>query len=137
MLSREDKRLAHKQIDELRRNPPKITQEHVDGAKKLFKQHEAHEAQKDRDIRREIKDFSKDLSGFVHNHFNGVGAIFHGVGDGKKVICAFPGCGRHESIMHNMKDGKWYDHEHRWFGNLTEEQKQKERKCLLTRQTKK
>ena len=130
MLTREDKRIAHQRINQLRRNPPKVTQEHKDGARKMFQKHKEYEAEKDRDIAREQKAFSKDLAGYVYNHINGVGSVFHGVGDGrvKEITCNFPGCGKHESTMYNSKDGKWYDSEHRWFGNLTEEQKQKELK---------
>lgn len=137
MLSREDKRSAYRQIEKIRKNPPIITQEHRDGAKQLLKQHEKNETKKDEEIKGELKDFSRDLAGFVHNHTQGVGKIFHGFGVGKKVICRFPSCQKHESQMHNMNDGKWYCQEHRWFGNLTEQQKRKERLCLLTKQKKK
>ena len=128
MLKSHDIRAANQMIEKLRRNPPKVTREHWDQAGKLLEKDKALKAEKDRDISREIKDFSKDLSGFVHNHVNGVGAVFHGIGEGKakNITCSFPGCGKHESTMYNAKDGKWYDSEHRWFGNLNEEQKQKE-----------
>ncbi len=107
-------------------------QEHKDGAKKLLENHKAIEAEKDKDIKREIKDFSKDLSGFVHNHLNGVGEYFHGIGEGKKVNCKL--CDRHESTMYYCKDGKWYCPEHRWFGNLTKEQKDNERSSYVNQQ---
>jgi len=123
MISNEDKRIAYRTIEKLRKNPPKVTQEHRDGAKKLLEQHKANEAEKDRDIRREVKDFSKDLAGFVHTHLNGVGELFHGIGDGKKVDCSH--CGNHSSQMYNMNDGKWYCHEHRWLGDLNDEERKR------------
>mgnify|MGYP001591228163 FL=1 len=128
MLSKEDKRIAYRRIEEIRRNPPKITREHWDHADKLLKQNEAEEAKKDKDIKGELKDLSKDLSGFVYNQISGVGKIFHGIGEGKKSVCSV--CEQHESRMYNMKDGKWYCQEHRWLGNLKTEQQEKERSCL-------
>ena len=113
-------------IEKLRRNPPKVTRQHWDQAGELLKRDKEIKDEKDRDIRREIKDFSKDLSGFVYNRIKGVGEIFNGFGEGraKEIKCSF--CEQHESIMHHMKDSKWYCPAHKWFGDLTEEQKQKE-----------
>lgn len=126
MIDKETKRLAKKKVEELRRNPPRITKEHLDGADKLLQKQKEFEKKKDLDIVRERQAFSKDIAGYVHNHINGVGVLFHGIGEGKKVVCAFPGCGKHEGTMFNMNDGKWYDSEHKWFGNLTEQQKERE-----------
>lgn len=134
MMSREDKFKAEKMINDLRRNPPRLTKSDWAAGKKALQDHKDHEARKDEDIKREIGDLSKDLSGFVYNQINGIGALFHGIGEGKKVLCSI--CLKHESTMHNMNDGKWYCSEHRWFGDLNEEQKEKERKCLLTRRRK-
>lgn len=96
----------------------------------MFQKHKEYEAEKDRDIAREQKAFSKDLAGFVYNRIKGVGQIFHGFGEGKarSILCSI--CEQHESQMFNMKDGKWYCTEHRWFGDLNNGQQQKERKCL-------
>jgi len=129
-LSKDDIRIAKKRSQDLRRNPPKVTQEHRNKAKDLEKQQIAFEESKDRDIVRERKALSKDIAGYVYNQYQGVGAKFHGIGEGKKVYCAFPGCGKHEGTMHNMKDNKWYDSEHRWFGDLNEQEKEKELSCL-------
>lgn len=126
MITANDKRLAEKAIHELRRNPPKITQADREGGERLFKEHQRFEDQKERDIRSETKDFSKDLAGYVHNQINGVGDMFNGIGSGKKAICKFSKCGKHESQMFNMADGKWYCSEHKWFGRLNKDQKQKE-----------
>lgn len=114
-------------IENIRKHPPKITQEHRDGAAQLLKKHQENEEKKDRESKKEIKDFSKDISGFVYNQIRGIGKVFHGFGEGKKVLCSFPDCGKHESQMFNKKDGQWYCGEHRWFGDLTEKQKQEER----------
>ena len=127
MLNKEQKRLAYQRIEKLRKNPTKVTRSDWIESGKLIEKHKADEAKKEKNIKSELKDFSKDLSGYVHNHLNGVGQLFHGIGQGRarEIRCSF--CERHESTMHNTKDGKWYCTEHRWFGNLTEEQKQKER----------
>lgn len=128
MLDKESKRIAKKRVEELRRNPPKITQADRDGADRMFKQHQEFEAQKDRDIERDRQAFAKDLAGFTYNHLVGVGKLFHGIGECKtrNIKCQFPDCGAHEGEMYNMKDGKWYCSHHKSFGNLTEEQKEKE-----------
>lgn len=134
MLSNEDKRIAGKRIAELRKNPPRLTKSDWAAGRKALQEHNKNEERKDKDIKREIGDLSKDLAGFVHNQINGVGKVFHGIGEGKKVICSF--CEQHEARMFNMNDGKWYCQEHRWFGNLNEEQKRKEQSCLSTKRSK-
>src|SRR3972149_4097613 len=124
MLSREDKYAANKMIHELRSNPPVVTQEHKNEGKKILKQHKENQAQKDREIKGELKDFAKDLSGHIYNKLSGVGQMFHGIGEGKKKDCSY--CMQHHTAMYHMSDGKWYCGGHKWFGNLTEEQKRKE-----------
>lgn len=128
MLDAESKRIARRRVEELRRNPPKVTQADIEGADRLFKEHQDFEAAKDRDIERERKALAKDVGSFAYNQISGVGQLFHGIGEGKvnKIKCQFPGCGAHEGEMYNMKDGKWYCGHHKSFGNLTKEQKQKE-----------
>ena len=128
MLNREDERIAYQRIEEINRNPPKITRKDWDFADKLVKEDKDAKAKKSKDVKNELKDLSKDLSGFVYNHISGVGKIFHGIGEGKKSVCSV--CEQHESRMYNMNDGKWYCQEHRWLGNLTTEQQEKERSCL-------
>lgn len=125
-LSKEDVRIARKKVQDLRKNPTRTTEADRQGAKEMFKKHEAFEKEKDDDIARDRKAVSKDLAGFFYNHTQGVGELFHGIGEGKKAYCSFPDCGVHEGEMFNMKDGKWYCRGHRDFGNLTEEQKEKE-----------
>ena len=134
MLSRHDKREAMKRVEELQRNPPKVLPQHIEGAKQLLEQNKKFEAEKDRDIKRELQGLSKDCASFVHNRVNGVGQLFHGFGQGKRVLCSI--CEQHDSSMFNMNDGQWYCAEHRWFGNLTDEQKERERTCLSSKDTK-
>lgn len=136
MIDKSKKREILRRAEQLKKNPPKITQEHHDGAKKLLEQNKKFYESKDRTLANERKAFAKDVGDWTHNQIKGVGKLFHGFGEGKKTLCAFPGCGKHEGQMFNMNDGQWYDSEHRWFGNLTQEQQERERsQCLSTKQT--
>ena len=119
-------------IQELKKNPPRILPEHRAGAKRLLDQHNAHEIEKERDIARERKALAKDVASFAFNHTVGIGQIFHGIGEGKKNKCHI--CEEHKSQMFNMKDNQWYCSEHRWFGELNEEEKEKELLCLKTKE---
>ena len=128
MINKTEKREVKRAIEKLRRNPPKVTPQDHAHAQRLLDQNKKFEESKDRDIERERKALAKDVAGFVHTQFNGVGTLFHGFGEGKKALCSI--CEQHESQMHNMNDGQWYCSEHRWFGNLSKEQQKKERVCL-------
>ena len=104
-------------VEQLRKQAVNVTAEHFAGAKKLLDQHNAFEAAKDKDVANERKALAKDVAGFVHNQYNGVGVLFHGFGEGKRTTCEI--CKEHQSSMYNQKDGRWYCAEHRWFGNLS------------------
>lgn len=125
-LSKEDIRIARRKVAELRKNPPRVSEADRQGAKDMLKQHDAFEKEKQDDIARDRKAVSKDLAGFFYNHTQGVGELFHGIGESRKAYCSFPDCGVHEGEMFNMNDHKWYCRSHKDFGNLTVEQKEKE-----------
>lgn len=125
MITKENKKKILARAQQLKKNAPKVTEEHKRQAAELFKKHQEFERSKDRSIENERKGLAKDVAGFVHTHLNGVGQLFNGFGEGKKVVCCL--CKEHKGQMHNMKDGQWYCAEHRWFGNLTKEEQEKER----------
>ena len=127
-LTKEEIKIGKQRVAELRKNPPKITEEGRRKADAMFSEHQEFERSKDRSIVNERQALAKDVAGFVHNHVNGVGAMFHGIGEGKarSIVCSFPGCGKHEGEMFNMKDGEWYCRGHKEFGNLDLSQKIKE-----------
>jgi len=127
-LTKEQIRIGKQKVADLRRNPTKITEADRRAADAEFKKQQDFERSKDRSLENERKGLAQDVAGFVHNHVNGVGTLFHGIGPGKtrQITCEFPGCGIHEGEMFNMKDSKWYCGNHKGFGNLEESQKQKE-----------
>lgn len=134
MISKENKAKALKRIREIEKNPPVITEAHRRHAAKLLEQNKKFYEDKDRGIDNERKAISKDLAGWVHNQYNGVGKVFHGYGEGKmrKIKCWF--CGQHCSSEFFSLNGKWYGKEHKQFSNLNEEEQERERKsCLLTK----
>lgn len=121
-MNKINKEKALQRIKELRKNPPKVTEEHHKGAARMLEQHKKFEESKDRSISNERKGLAKDVASFVYNQVNGVGQLFNGIGEGKKHRCSI--C--KERAVFNTNDHKWYCAEHRWFGNLSEEQQKKE-----------
>jgi hypothetical protein len=123
-MDKESKRIAMQTIERIKKNPPKITRQDWDASKKLLAEHMSNEDTKDRHIKSDIDNLSRELAGFAYNSIKGCGKLFYGIGNGKKAICSY--CGEHSGQMYNMNDCRWYCSEHKWFGNLTEKQKEKE-----------
>lgn len=111
----------------LKKQTPKVTQEHIEGGKKMLEKVIKFDEEKERSHRNEIRGLAEDVGSFVHNAVHGVGELFHGYGEGKKHLCSI--C--LENAIFNTMDGRWYCSEHRWFGNLKTEQQEKERTCLF------
>lgn len=133
MLSREEKYKANQRIKELKKNPPKPTHDDHVAAERLLNKWQKFEEDKEKDCRRELKDACYEAAGDVDRLVTrgAVSTVVHGIGEGKKVNCDV--CQEHDSQMFFKKDNKWYCAEHRWFGDLTDEQKEKERICLSTK----
>lgn len=133
-MDREGKYKALKQIEAIKKNPPKITAEHWAGAKKMELKERARQAQIDKDIDTEVKAIAKDMGEFTHGVMAGVGGSvrkFNGFGEGKakRLICAF--CGEHCSDQWHHINDKWYGKEHEQFARLTRADQKRERVCLL------
>lgn len=117
---------------QLRKQVPKVTQEHIEGGKRMLEQVKKFEEEKDRSAKAELNGLAKDVGSFLYNATHGVGELFNGFGEGKKHHCSI--C--LEQAIFNTRDSRWYCTDHRWFGNLTTEQQERERSCLLTKHRK-
>lgn len=113
----------------LKKQTPKVTQADIEGGKRMLEKVKGFEESKDQSIKTELTGLAKDVGNFVYNATHGVGKLFYGFGEGKRHICSV--C--LETAIFNTRDSQWYCSDHRWFGNLTTEQQEKERACLYSK----
>ena len=137
-MDRESKYKARKQIEALKKNPPRVTKAHLDEARKSAEREKRRQEKIDDDIRKEVSDIAKDIGSYTYGVMTGCENSgvrkFHGFGDGKVkgLKCAF--CGEHCSDVWHYIDGKWYGSEHKQFAGLPAEER--ERLCLSLKVTK-
>lgn len=130
-----DKRAVMRQVENMRKNPPRVLPQHHAEAKKLLDKNKAFYEAKDKDIARERKSVSREIADWTYNQIRGVGKVFHGFGEGKArtLICSF--CGEHCSSQWYSVNGKWFGSEHKQFSELTGDELERERLCLLQKKT--
>lgn len=137
MMDRESKHKAHKQIEALRKNPPKVTAADWAGAKALAKKEKARQDKIDHDIDTEVKAIAKDMGSYTYGVMAGPQGSgvrkFHGFGEGKvkRLICAF--CEEHCSDQWHYVNDRWWGSEHKQFSGLPEQER--ERLCLSQKKT--
>lgn len=98
----------------------------------MTKEVEAHEAQKEKDIRSSINALSHEVAGYCNNVIVRERiSVIGGIGEKKLKNCCI--CSEHDSVMSNMGDGKWYCQEHKSMWNLKESEKQIERGAYVNK----
>lgn len=136
-MDRESKAKAQKQVQALRKNPPRPTAGDYAVAKQMLAKEKARQDKIDHDINTEVKAIAKDMGEFTYGvmagcqnsgvrKFNGFGA-----GKVKGLVCAF--CGEHCSSQWHYVNDRWWGSEHKQFSALSEQEM--ERLCLSQKKT--